>query len=86
MTDNQPEKWKVNIKMDNEREKELFADIIDYAQNYGSLKIEYDQDYGSEKRTGWSIVIDGSVVAELVPTLQEAFEIAQQAVLEWEYD
>ncbi len=30
-----------------------------------NLKIEFDRNYGIDKRTGWSIVINGSFMAEL---------------------
>jgi hypothetical protein len=30
-----------------------------------SLTIEFDRDYGIDKRTGWSIKVDGRVVVEL---------------------
>lgn len=29
------------------------------------FKVEWDRDYGINKRTGWSIVVDGSFVVQL---------------------
>jgi len=30
-----------------------------------SFKVEYDTEYGCDKRTGWSVCINGSYVSEL---------------------
>jgi len=32
-------------------------------------RIEYDRNYGIDRRTGWTIVYDGSVLVELEPWL-----------------
>ena len=29
------------------------------------FKLEWDREYGINKRTGWSIVVDGSVIVQL---------------------
>lgn len=40
-----------------------------FAIQIGPLAIEYDRDYGLDKRRGWSVVYCGSVCAELQPWL-----------------
>ena len=47
-------------------------------------KLTYDCDYGIDHRFGWSIVIDGSVAAELEPNLFRAACVAIQKVWQWE--
>lgn len=35
----------------------------------GIYELQYDRNYGIRKRHGWSVIIDGSVYAELQPWL-----------------
>jgi hypothetical protein len=35
----------------------------------GRFKLEFDKDYGCNKRTGWSIVEHGSIIVELEPSI-----------------
>lgn len=46
--------------------KNLYQEY-DYRQAAAAieLKIEFNPDYGVDKGTGWSIVVNGSIVAEL---------------------
>lgn len=38
----------------------------------GNYELEFDRDYGCDKRTGWTVIYDGSVVIELEPSLFKA--------------
>lgn len=42
-------------------------------KSFKSLRIEYDTDYGIDKRTGWSATVDGVVVVQ--------FEVSMMAML-----
>lgn len=46
--------------------------------------LEYDSDYGIDRRSGWSVVVDGSVVAELMETPEAALKQATERVSQWE--
>jgi hypothetical protein len=48
------------------------------------FRLEYDADYGIDRRSGWSVVIDGSVVAELMETPEAALKQAMEKVSHWE--
>jgi len=36
------------------------------------VRVDFDRDYGSENKTGWSVALDGSYVVELEPRLWRA--------------
>ena len=42
-----------------------------------SFRLEFDTDYGIDKRTGWTVTVNGSILCELVP-----FEQAMRVALE----
>lgn len=41
-----------------------------------SLRIDYDLAYGSDRRSGWSVSYDGSVIVQFAPTYVEALSLA----------
>jgi hypothetical protein len=49
------------------------------------FKIEWDKNYGIDNREGWSVVMDGSVLSELQPSLVWAlFEAWWSRVRTWD--
>lgn len=45
------------------------------------LRIEFDTDYGIDKKTGWSVTMDGAVVIQFAPTPEIALRNAVSKAL-----
>ena len=43
-----------------------------FAKHHVQVSLDYNHDYGIDHRSGWSIVVNGSVVAQLVETPWDA--------------
>lgn len=50
------------------------------------IKIQFDRDYGIDKRTGWSIVVFGRVESQLEPNLFVAIAKAVRSLSLWDRD
>lgn len=50
----------------------------------GPVSLEYDRDYGIDRRNGWSIVCSGRVLANIEPWLVAAIWKAWQNWRLWE--
>ncbi len=50
------------------------------------IKIQFDRDYGANKRTGWSIVIFGRFESQLEPNLFVAIAKAIRSLSLWDRD
>lgn len=50
-----------------------------------NVSVEYDTDYGVDKRSGWSICVNGSFTAELEPSLIRAIWQTVRRVRQWEW-
>ena len=48
------------------------------------FELRYDSDYGIDRRSGWTVTVDGSVAAQLMPTPEAALEAAVQDVSKWD--
>lgn len=48
------------------------------------FRLEYDRDYGVARRSGWTVVVDGMVVVELMETPQAALEQAVEKMSCWD--
>lgn len=54
-----------------------FEEMVGIFRNRGqSFRLEYDVDYGIDRKSGWSVVIGGSVVVQFADTVQAALEMA----------
>lgn len=63
-------------------QKKTFEEMIGAFKALGnSFRLEYDVDYGIDRKTGWSVVIDGSVVVQFADTPEEAL---QKALDRWD--
>lgn len=49
-----------------------------------SFQLHYNVDYGIDRRTGWSVVVNGSVVVQFFDDPAEALEEALVRLREWE--
>jgi hypothetical protein len=48
-----------------------------------SFSITYDVGYGIDKRTGWSVTIDGSVAYQFAETMSDAIRLALLNASRW---
>ena len=57
--------------------KRTFEDLVGIFKTRGqSFRLEYDVDYGIDRKSGWSVVINGSVEVQFAGTPQAALEAA----------
>lgn len=64
---------------------ESLDDIITHSGIY-DFQLHYDTNYGIDKRTGWSCIINQSVLSEFQPTAGLAVNLALQAHAEIQSD
>ncbi len=51
--------------------------LFDLEASNVRFRLDYDVEYGIDKRKGWSLTIDGSVLVQFADTFEEAVETAQ---------
>jgi hypothetical protein len=51
-----------------------------------SFQLQYDVDYGISRRSGWSVVINGSVIVQFADGPEAALKEALDRVRHWESD
>lgn len=49
-----------------------------------SFRLEYDSDYGIDHRSGWSVVVEGSVVVQFADNPEIALRQAVEEISQWE--
>jgi hypothetical protein len=46
-----------------------------------NIRLSYESEYGLEKKSGWSVMINGRSLASFMPTPREAIEFAMVAAI-----